>query len=144
MDKKLKKNETYFEFLLEIKSRINEAQTKALKSVNRDLVLLYWDLGRLVVEKQQQEKWGDAVIEGLAHDLQKSFPGIKGFSARNIWRMRDLYLSYAEHKKLPTLLAEISWSHNLAVLEKCKESLKLCNLYAVGAEACMELSSSFK
>ena len=121
---KLEKNETYIEFLQKIKFRINEAQTKALKSVNRELVLLYWEVGKLVVEKQQKEKWGDAVIEGLAHDLQNDFPGIKGFSTRNIWRMRDLYLSYANHAILPTLLAELSWSHNLTILEKCKDNLE--------------------
>lgn len=121
---KLEKSQAYFEFLQEMKSLINEAQVKALRTVNRELVLLYWDLGKLVVEKQKKEKFGDAVIEGLALDLQNSFPGIKGFSARNIWRMRDLYLSYAGYAKLPTLLAEISWSHNLAILEKCKDNLE--------------------
>lgn len=85
---------------------------------------LYWDMGKRIVEKQNVEKWGDSVIEKLAHDLQISFPGMKGFSSRNLWRMRDLYLSYRDNEKLPTLLAEISWSHNLAILEKCKDLLE--------------------
>ena len=121
---KLEKNGVYLEFLHEIKSRINDAQTRALKAVNRELVLLYWEMGKRVVEKQRQEQWGDGVIESLACDLQREFPGIKGFSARNIWRMRDLYLSYADHAKLPALLTEIGWTHNLVILEKCKDNLE--------------------
>ena len=121
---KLEKNGVYLEFLHEIKSRINDAQTRALKAVNRELVLLYWEMGKRVVEKQRQEQWGDGVIESLARDLQSDFPGIKGFSARNIWQMRDLYLSYADNEKLQTLSAELGWSHNVAILGKCKDNLE--------------------
>ena len=121
---KIEKNDAYLEFLHEIKSRINDAQTRTLKAVNRELVLLYWEMGKRVVEKQQKEQWGEAVIECLARDLQREFPGIKGFSARNIWRMRDLYISCADHKILPTLSTELGWSHNVAILGKCKDNLE--------------------
>jgi predicted nuclease of restriction endonuclease-like (RecB) superfamily len=121
---KLEGTQQYAAFLQEIKSRIYEAQSNALKSVNKQLVALYWDIGRQIVEKQKNEKWGDSVIEKLAIDLQHGFPGIKGFSARNLWKMRDLYLSHSDNEKLQTLLAEISWSHNIAILEKCKDTLE--------------------
>lgn len=121
---KIKNVQQYVEFLQEINDRIREAQSSALKSVNKQLISLYWDLGRRIVEKQDNEKWGDAVIEKLALDLKKDFPGTKGFSARNLWRMRDLYVSYSSNEKLPALLAEISWTHNVAILEKCEDPLE--------------------
>ena len=64
------------------------------------------------------------MIEELARDLQNAFPGIKGFSARNLWKMRDLYVSYSDNEKLPALLAEISWTNNITILEKCNDLLR--------------------
>jgi predicted nuclease of restriction endonuclease-like (RecB) superfamily len=119
----LKTNE-YTDFLKEIKDRIQEAQSTAFRAINKELIMLYWDIGRRIVEKQQIEEWGDSVIEKLAVDLQNTFPGIKGFSTRNLWRMRDLYVSYSTNEFLPTLLAEIGWSHNIAILEKADEPLE--------------------
>ena len=106
---KIESTQQYANFLQEINDRIREAQSNALKFVNKQLIALYWDLGKRIVEKQENEKWGDAVIEGRALDLQKAFPGIKGFSARNLWRIRDLYVSYGHNEKLSPLVAEISW-----------------------------------
>lgn len=114
----------YAEFLNDIKDRIHEAQSTALKAVNKQLISLYWYIGKRIVEKQKSKKWGDSVIEGLADDLQKAFPGIKGFSARNLWRMRDLYVSYSSNEKLAPLVADISWTHNLYILNKCQGSLE--------------------
>lgn len=102
-----------------IKERIRSAQYEALRAVNRRLIALYWDIGRLIAERQQQESWGKSVVERLARDLQAEFPGIQGFSARNLWRMRDLYLSYSRSEILPPLVAEIGWTHNVIILEKC-------------------------
>lgn len=121
---KIKKVEQYTEFLKEVNDRIREAQSSALKFVNKQLISLYWDLGKRIVEKQEKENWGDSVIERLALDLQKAFPGTKGFSARNLWRMRDLHVSYGSNEKLTTLSSEISWSHNKAILEKCDDPLE--------------------
>lgn len=111
----------YGQLLGEVKQRIRAAQYEALKKVNQELIHLYWDIGRLIYERQQGESWGKSVVEQLSDDLLKEFPGIKGFSARNIWRMRDFYLHYRDNPKLTTLLAEISWSHNLTILSKCKD-----------------------
>lgn len=116
--------QNYATVLAEIQGRIRAAQYDALRAVNRELVTLYWDIGRMIAERQQEGTWGKAVVETLAHDLQREFPGMSGFSARNIWRMRDLYSTYYKNEKLPTLLAEISWSHNLTILEKCKDDLE--------------------
>lgn len=113
----------YAEFLAELKGRIRSAQIKAALSVNRELILLYWDIGHQIVEQQEKEGWGGAVIERLANDLQKDFPGIKGFSPRNIWHMRAFYLTYpGEVKKLPQAVAEIPWGHNVLLFEKIKDS----------------------
>jgi predicted nuclease of restriction endonuclease-like (RecB) superfamily len=87
------------------------------------LISLYWDAGRLIVERQRDAGWGKSVVETLAGDLQAEFPGIAGFSARNIWRMRNFYLTYHDNEKLPPLVQEIGWTHNLLIMEKCKDDL---------------------
>jgi predicted nuclease of restriction endonuclease-like (RecB) superfamily len=114
----------YSSLLGEIKQRIRSAQYEALKAVNKELIALYWDIGRLIVSRQQGKTWGKSIVEQIAKDLQAEFPGISGFSARNIWRMREFYLSYCNSEKLTPLVAEISWTHNLVVMEKCKDVLE--------------------
>lgn len=114
----------YTTLLGEIKQRVRSAQYEALKSVNKALIVLYWDVGRLIVERQQGDSWGRAVVEHLAADLQAAFPGTSGFSARNIWYMRDLYLCYRDNEKLQPLVAEIGWTHNLIILTKCRDDLE--------------------
>ena len=117
-------SETYTELLIAVKQRIRAAQYEALRAVNRELVILYWDLGKMIVTRQQGETWGKSVVEQLAKDLQAEFQGVSGFSARNIWNMRSFYLSYSQNEKLQPLVAEIGWSHNLAILERCKDDLE--------------------
>lgn len=117
-------NKKYGVFLKEVKQRIKFAQYAALQAVNKELINLYWDIGKIIVEKQKQEKWGKSVVERLAGDLQKEFVGIRGFSARNIWRMRDFYLTYQENQILPPMVAEIGWSHNIVIMEKCKDPIQ--------------------
>lgn len=116
--------ENYGELLVAVKQRIRAAQYEALKAVNKELIALYWDIGRLIVSRQQGQSWGKSVVEQLARDLQAEFPGISGFSARNIWRMRDFYLTYHANEKLSPLVAEIAWTHNLVIMEKCKDDLE--------------------
>jgi predicted nuclease of restriction endonuclease-like (RecB) superfamily len=116
--------ESYTELLVEIKQRIRAAQYEALRAVNRELVILYWDLGKMIVTRQQGETWGKSVVEQLAQDLQAEFQGVSGFSARNIWNMRSFYLSYSQNEKLQPLVAEIGWSHNLVIMERCKDDLE--------------------
>ena len=124
MAKKASIPRDYPQTLEEIKNRVRAAQYEALKAVNRELVALYWDIGRIIVRRQQEQSWGKSVVERLAADLQQEFPGIAGFSARNIWYMRRFYLTYHESSKLQPLVAEIGWSHNLIILDKCKDDLQ--------------------
>ena len=109
---------TYGAVLEDIKTRIRQAQVAALRAVNRELVNLYWEIGRLIIERQQGESWGKSVVEQLAADIRAEFPGLSGFSARNVWYMRNFYAHYRDNQKLQPLVAEISWSHNLVILEK--------------------------
>ncbi|WP_425214407.1 PDDEXK nuclease domain-containing protein [Tumidithrix helvetica] len=117
-------SETYTELLVAVKQRIRAAQYEALRSVNRELAMLYWDIGKMIVTRQQGETWGKSVVEQLAKDLQAEFQGVSGFSARNIWNMRSFYLSYSQNEKLQPMVAEIGWSHNLAIMERCKDDLE--------------------
>ena len=114
----------YRDLLGEIKQRIRSAQYEALKAVNKELISLYWDIGQMIATRQEEEGWGKSVVESLARDLQIEFPGIHGFSARNIWYMRNFFLAYVDKPKLQPLVAEIGWTHNLIIMEKCKNDLE--------------------
>ncbi|MBI1883216.1 MAG: DUF1016 domain-containing protein [Chlamydiae bacterium] len=115
---------SYRSFLSEIKERIRSAQYMALKSVNRELIVLYWDVGRMIVEKQEKEGWGKAVVETLANDLQKEFPGMQGYSTDNLWRMRKFYLHFRNNEKLAPMVQEISWTKIIVIVESCNDDLE--------------------
>ena len=115
----------YPSLLAEIKERVRSAQYEALRAVNKELVALYWDLGRVICERQADGTgWGKAVVERLAADLRAEFPGVQGFSAQNLWYMRQFYLAYHSHEKLQPLVGEISWAKHLVILGKCKDPLE--------------------
>lgn len=114
----------YQSFLKDIKETILSAQYEALRAVNKELIALYWDIGSMIVERQEKEGWGKSVVEMLSEDLQKEFSGIKGFSAANLWRMRNIYLTYRENEKLAPLVREISWTKNIVIMEKCKDDFE--------------------
>jgi len=99
--------------LREIEERIRSAPYEALRKVNRESISLYRDIGRLIAERQRDAGWGRSVVEALPADLQAEPLGIGGFSARNIWRMRNFYLTYHEDGKLQPMVAEIGCMHNL-------------------------------
>lgn len=107
-----------------MKERIKQAQYKALKMVNYELVNLYWDLGQLIVTKQQTLGWGKSVVEQLSKDLQMAFPSHNGFSTPNLWNMRLVYLELYDKPNLQTLSREIGWSHLVQVVNKCKDNLE--------------------
>ncbi len=114
----------YESFLKDLKGRIQRSQLRAMKAVNLELVALYCEIGKCIVEKQEQLGWGKSVVETLSKDLQDEFQGIHGFSTRNLWLMRSFYLEYKNNTKLQPLVAEISWTHNLILMEKCKDDLQ--------------------
>jgi len=130
----------YAPFVKEIKALIYRRQYEAMKKVNTELIELYWEIGAEIERKQQKEGWGKSVVEILSVELQKEFPGVKGFSARNLWRMRNFYVEHTQKlilpprvaeldsnskiRILPPLVAEISWSKNNVILEKCKDPLE--------------------
>src|SRR4051794_36573144 len=113
---------SYLSLLGEIKERIRSGQLAALRAVNRELIELYWDIGRLIVQRQQGETWGRGIVENLAADLRKEFPGLSEFSAGNLWRIKNFYEAYRNDQILAPLVREISWSKNLVIFERCKES----------------------
>lgn len=108
----------YNDFLRDLKARILAAQMRASLSINRELVLLYWGIGKDILAKQEQQGWGTKVIERLAADLGRSFPGVRGFSPRNLKYMRAFADAWPEEAIVQGVLAQISWYHNLALLEK--------------------------
>jgi len=114
----------YAEFVNDIKQRILMAQYAALRAVNKELIQLYWEIGKQIVEKQTLLGWGKSVVENLANDLQKEFPKTRGFSAPNLWFMRQFYAEYQNNEFLQSMIREIGWTHNLIILNKCKDNLE--------------------
>jgi len=132
-------DKTYKEWILELKGRVQSAQVKAAVTVNRQLLELYWDLGREICEKQKTAAWGDGLIDQLTKDLTAAFPGMKGFSKRNLLYTRQWYEFYAGSgiaqqvaaqirgsapigdgfQKVPQVVAQIPWGHNLVIISKC-------------------------
>ena len=116
--------EEYFRLLKEIKERVLSAQYEALRAVNKALIALYWDIGKMIVKESKEKGWGAAVVKQLAIDLQSEFPGIAGFSKRNLQYMAKFYDSYANNPIVQPMVAQISWTHNIIILEKCKNDLE--------------------
>lgn len=116
----------YSKFITSLKAKIRSAQLKASVSVNREMLLLYWEIGKDIVERQEKCGWGTKIIEKIAKDLQNEFPGIEGFSRTNIFRMRAFYLAY---KLVPQAVGQLEkldifnvpWGHNVAIFEGIKE-----------------------
>ena len=133
----------YAHLLTDLKNRVRAAQLRAAVSVNRELIRLYWDIGKIIVEAQTTKGYGKQVVERLAGDLHGAFPKMDGFSTRNMWRMRAFYLAWTEELQklqrpagestlkilpqlvaeldgqiLPQPVAEIPWGHNVLLLEK--------------------------
>lgn len=113
----------YARFLWEVRDRIRSAQYEALKAVNKELTSLYWDIGRMIAERQRKRGWGHSVVEKLAADLQEEYPGTTGFSASNLWRMKLFYETYQKVEKLAPMVREIGWSHNIIIMERCDDDL---------------------
>ena len=117
-------NEDYKNFIGEIKNKIRNSQYEAMRAVNKTLINLYWGIGQEIYNQQQEKGWGKSIVELLAKELKKEFPDVQGFSASNLWRMRNFYLTYKDIENLAPLVREISWTKNIAIVEKCKDLLE--------------------
>jgi predicted nuclease of restriction endonuclease-like (RecB) superfamily len=110
----------YSNWLADLKHRIQSAQQRATLSVNRELVLLYWQIGRDILERQRDEGWGAKVIERLAKDLTSAFPDMKGFSRSNLMYMRAFHEAWPDEAIVQQLVGQLPWGQNLLLLTKLK------------------------
>lgn len=111
----------YQSLLGEIKSAIQQARLRASLAVNTEMILLYWQTGRMIAERQQQEGWSAKVIPRLTADLKQAFPDLKGFSERNLGYMLRFALEYPEIPILQQAVAKIPWGHHILLMEKVKD-----------------------
>lgn len=110
----------YAEWLLALKTRIHTAQQRAALAVNRELVLLYWQIGRDILARQAEQGWGAKVIERLAHDLRTAFPEMKGFSRANLMYMRAFAEAWPDAQIVQQAVGQLPWGHNLVLLSNLK------------------------
>jgi predicted nuclease of restriction endonuclease-like (RecB) superfamily len=114
----------YGELLEELKARIRAAQVRAALAVNRELVLLYWQIGREILARQEALGWGAKVIDRLSEDLRREFPGVSGYSSRNLKYMRAFAEAYPDEGFVQQVAAQIPWYHNAVLLDKVKEPVE--------------------
>ena len=127
-----KQPEGYAEWLKDIKNRIQSAQQRSVLAVNRELILLYWQIGREILSRQDKAGWGAKVIERLAHDLHNAFPEMKGFSRANLMYMRSFAEAWSEEQIVQQPVGQLPWGHNLVLLTKLKTEQERLS-YAQGA-----------
>jgi predicted nuclease of restriction endonuclease-like (RecB) superfamily len=111
---------SYDHFLHDLKTRIRAARTRAALAANRELVLLYWQIGRDILERQEREGWGAKVIERLATDLRAEFPDMKGFSRANLMYMRSFAEAWDSEEIVQRLVGQIPWGQNITLITKIK------------------------
>lgn len=114
----------YAPLVNDIKELIHKKQYHVLRVMNAETINLYWEIGEEIYRQQEENGWGKSIVQVVSKELQKEFPGAKGYSAANLWRMRNFYLSYRGSEKLAPLVREISWSNNVVIMEKCKDDLQ--------------------
>ena len=112
----------YAPLLADLKVRVRAAQVRAVLSVNRELVLLYWQIGRDILRCQRDEGWGAKVVERLAKDLRTEFPEMHGFSRANLLSMRAFAGAYSEERIVQQLVGQLPWGHNVLLLTKVKNA----------------------
>jgi predicted nuclease of restriction endonuclease-like (RecB) superfamily len=118
--------EEYHVWVIELKSKIQSAQLKAAISVNKELLSLYWEIGKSISLKVTASKWGTSVVEQLSKDLKTEFPDQKGFSRSNLFSMKQWFEFYVasnnDIEKIQQLVGQIPWGHNLAIITKSKST----------------------
>ncbi|MEK6680603.1 MAG: PDDEXK nuclease domain-containing protein [Nitrospirota bacterium] len=110
----------YAKLLEDLKTKIRSAQIRAGLAANRELVLLYWEIGRQILQRQRNEGWGSKIIDHLAHDLSREFPEMKGFSPRNLKYMRAFAEAYPDKQFVQQLAAQIPWFHSCVIMDKVR------------------------
>ena len=111
---------------------IDNARSRAMKAVNAELIQMYWEIGSYVSGRVKDGGWGKSVVADFSEFLQAHYPGTRGFSAQNIWRMKQFYETYCDNEKLSPLVREIPWTSNLLIMTGCKTDearefyLRLC------------------
>ena len=113
--------EGYGAWLAELKHRIHTSRQRATLAVNRELIMLYWRIGKDILARQEAQGWGAKVIDRLAHDLRNAFPDMKGFSARNLKYMRMFAETWPDKQIVQQAVAQLPWGHNLVLLTKLKK-----------------------
>ena len=122
----------FFYNISEVISIIESARGRALKAVNAEMIEMYWQIGKYISEKADKDGWGKGVVQEFANMLKQEYPSAGGFSAQNIWRMKQFYETYRDNEKLSPLVREITWSNNLLIMAGCKTDeakefyLRLC------------------
>lgn len=102
--------------LTDIKTAIRDERHKAIRQLNRSLIGVYWEIGRLIVERQTQHGWGKGIVEQLSKDLRQDFPSDTGYSARNLWFMRQFFETYHPFPNLKQLVSEIPWGQHILIM----------------------------
>ncbi len=110
----------YISFINDIKSKIKQAQIKAAIKVNEELLRLYWEIAKKIVDKQKNSSWGDGIIKQISRDLKQEFPNLKGFSVRNLKYMKQWYLFWLKGQQVVAQIFKIPWGHNIVIITKCK------------------------
>ena len=114
-------DKTYIDFIKELKSKIITIKNRAILSVNRAMIELYFEIGKEIVIKQESLGWGKSVVEQMSKDLQEDFGKRSGYSTQNLWYMRQFYNTYRDNPNLQRLVGEIPWGQNILIFSKCKD-----------------------
>ena len=114
-------NESYVDLIKNLKQEISKARIRAHLAVNKELITLFWHIGKLILECQSKEKWGSKIIQNISDDLRKEFPGMKGLSYQNLSYMRQFVAEYNNEQILQQAVGEIPWSHNIIIFSKLKD-----------------------
>lgn len=110
---------------------IQQSRNNAIRAVNTELINLYWNVGEHISKRVESAEWGQSVVKELAQYIQRNEPDIKGFSDKNLWRMKQFYEAYKDLPKLSALLREISWTNNLTILSRAKSEEERSFIYGL-------------
>ncbi len=105
---------------LAVVSLIQAAKEKAFLAINTQLIDLYWNIGKYISTKVQSAQWGEAIVQELADFIMQKYPDLRGYSNKNLWRMKQFYEAYAPEPKLSALLTQLTWTNHLLILSKTK------------------------